>query len=249
MRKHALSVFLLMLMFLPQLVLSQSRQVTGKIVDSKGEPLPLASVVVKGTSNGVTADENGNFSINVTGNNNTLIISSAGLQPKEIRLGTGNTYNISLDETGGLAEVVVTALGVRQEKKALGYAVQEVGARELTRGRDLSIVNGLQGKVAGVNITSSGGAAGAGSSIIIRWITSLSATQNNQPLFVIDGIPVSNNTFTGSVMPSAGSNSLLPNVGFNNQASGEQFSFSNRVMDINPEDIESVSILKGAGAT
>jgi TonB-linked SusC/RagA family outer membrane protein len=249
MRKQALSVFFLLVMLLPQLVFSQSRQVTGKVVDSKGEPLPLASVVVKGTSNGVTADENGNFSINVSGNNVTLVVSSAGLPPKEIRLGAANTYNIALDETGGLAEVVVTALGVRQEKKALGYAVQEVGARELTKGRDLSIVNGLQGKVAGVNITSSGGAAGAGSSIIIRGITSLSATQNNQPLFVIDGIPVSNNTFTGSVMPSAGSNSLLPNVGFNNQASGEQFSFSNRVMDINPEDIESVSILKGAGAT
>ena len=119
MRKQALSIFLMIVLLLPQLVFGQSRQVTGRIVDSKGEPLPLASVVVKGTNNGVTADENGNFTINVTGNNTTLVVSSAGLQPKEIRLGTANTYSITLDETGGLAEVVVTALGVRQEKKAL----------------------------------------------------------------------------------------------------------------------------------
>src|SRR5687767_5945711 len=131
MRKPVSFLFYLIFILLPHFVLSQSRQVTGKIVDNKGEPLPLASILVKGTGNGVTADENGNFSINVTGNNTTLVVSSAGLQPKEIRLGTADFYNITLDATEGLAEVVVTALGVRQEKKALGYAVQEIGSREL----------------------------------------------------------------------------------------------------------------------
>lgn len=232
----------------PFVVLGQLRQITGRVINERSEPVSSATILVKGTVTGVSADENGRFSISADPDA-VLVISSTGFESKEVRARSSGNLTVTLISTQGLTEVVVTALGVRQEKKALGYAVQEVNARELTKGRDNNIITGLQGKVAGVNITSSGGAPGAGTSIIIRGITSLSPGQSNQPLFVIDGIPVNNSTFTGAVLPSAGSNSLFQANGQTAQAAGEQFSFSNRVMDINPEDIESVSILKGAGAT
>jgi TonB-linked SusC/RagA family outer membrane protein len=249
MRKNFLSMLFLLCFSLPLLVWAQSRQLKGKINNINGEPLPSASIQVKGTNQGVTADANGNFTLSVDGPNAVLVISSAGFGSQEVPVGASDEYNIMLSATDGLSEVVVTALGVRQEKKALGYSVQEINSRDLTKGRDNNLITGLQGKVAGVNITNSGGAPGAGASIIIRGITSLSPGQNNQPLFVVDGIPINNSTITGNVLPSAGSGSLYLQAGQTSQASGEQFSFSNRGSDINPEDIESVSILKGAGAT
>ncbi|WP_372906418.1 SusC/RagA family TonB-linked outer membrane protein [Rhodohalobacter sp.] len=143
----------------------------------------------------------------------------------------------AVDELG---EVIVTAFGVEQEKKQIGYAVQELSGEELMQSQESNLVSALQGRIAGVNIQNTSGAAGAGVDIIIRGINSLSPSSNNQPLFIIDGIPVSNQTATGNVLPSEGSNS---------PGSGEQFSFSNRVADINPNDIENISVLKGASAT
>src|SRR5687768_13028952 len=103
MRKPVGFLFFLIVILLPHFLFSQSRQITGRILDNKGEPLPLASILVKGTNNGVTADENGNFSINITGNNTTLVVSSAGLQPREIKLGGATSYTITLDNPERLA--------------------------------------------------------------------------------------------------------------------------------------------------
>src|SRR3954465_8020380 len=104
----------------PILTFCQARQITGTVLNEKGEPIPLASVVIKGTASGVTADESGKFSINVSGNKPVLVISSTGLAPREISIGSSNNYNVTLTVGNNLSEVVVTALGVRQEKKALG---------------------------------------------------------------------------------------------------------------------------------
>jgi len=222
-------------------VIAQERAVSGKVTDAaNGDGLPGVTILIKGSNTASATDQNGNFKINVPANNAVLVFSYIGYTRKEIPV-TGITLNVSLTaDNKQLSEVVITAYGIKQERKALGYSVQELSGEDLTRSKQPNIVNALQGKVAGVFIQSSGGAPGAGSSIIIRGITSLSPTANNQPLFVVDGIPISNETTTSNVLPSAGSNS---------SGSNEQFSFTNRAADINPDDIESLSVLKGPAAT
>ncbi|MBD0353220.1 MAG: carboxypeptidase-like regulatory domain-containing protein, partial [Flavisolibacter sp.] len=111
---------------LPHLAFAQTRQITGMISDDKGTPLSGASVTEKGTNNGAVTDERGNFTLNVSNTNATLVVSYTGMAAQELRLGTSNTYNISLRPTGDLSEVVVTALGIRRDKKVLGYSTQEV---------------------------------------------------------------------------------------------------------------------------
>jgi len=214
--------------------------VTGTVTDTKGVPLGGVSVLVQGTLTGTVTDIDGNYSINVEGEDN-LSFSFLGFKTQIIAVGNKNVIDLVMEEDATqLNEVVITALGIAKEKKSLGYAIQEVKSDELTRDSRGDVLSSLQGKVAGVNINTTSGAAGAGSSILIRGITSLDPGANNQPLFVIDGIPMSNEAPTGSLLPSVGSNS---------PSTSEQFSFSNRGADINPNDIESVSILKGAAAT
>ena len=135
-----------------------------------------------------------------------------------------------------LEDVVVTAMGIKKEKKALGYAVQDLKSDELLKNKQTNVINSLAGKVAGVNVTQSSGAAGSGSTIIIRGGNSASESRDNQPLFVVDGIIYDNSTVNGG---NSGTDGVTKTA----------TSFSNRVMDINPEDIENISILKGAAAT
>ncbi len=242
-KKFLCSWGILWLLLLPLLALSQARQITGRVTDEKGNPIPMASVIVKGATTGVSADENGRYSISVTGKNPTLVISSTGFTSKEVKIGESNSYNVVLQSGNSLSEVVVTAaFGFKQRKKTLGYNVQEVTSADLAKGRENNFINAIQGKVSGVNITSSGGAPGAGTDIIIRGISSLSPTADNQPLIVVDGMPVNNSTVSGSMIPSTGTNDLPAK-------SSDQFSYANRGLDINPDDIESISVLKGAGAT
>jgi TonB-linked SusC/RagA family outer membrane protein len=243
MRKLMLFAWCILFIAMPTLVFSQTRQVTGTVTDEKGTPLPFASVFQKGLSSGTTTDERGFFTISVSGTNPVLVFSYTGRQTQELPIGNANSYSVALQSSGLLSEVVVTtAFGVKQQKKTLGYNVQEVNSAELLKGRENSFVDALQGKVSGVNITPTGGAPGSGTDIIIRGISSLNPGANNQPLIIIDGLPVNNSTIVGRVIPSSGSNGLQA-------GSNDQFSFSNRGLDINPEDIESISVLKGAGAT
>lgn len=221
---------LYLLFFIPTFLLSQSRQVSGTVTNAKGQPVPLATVMQKGTSNTVTANETGAFTITVSGNNPRLIISSVNYGTKEVVITDAASYSIALEDAGDLSEVVVTALGIRREKKALGYASQEVKGEDLVNSRQSNLVNALQGKIAGVQINSGGGAPGQGSRIIIRGIKSLAGGRNNQPLFIIDGILIDNSTNTVD-------------------DPGEIRGLSNRAADINPDDIENISVLRGGAAT
>ena len=222
--------------------LAQSRMVSGKVSSAEsGETLPGVNVLVKGTSTGTVTDVDGNYRISVNSENPTIVFSFIGYETLEEAVGNRSTLNVALNASvEQLSEVVVTSFGIEREKKALGYSVQELSSEEITETQQPNVVNALRGKVAGVSIQSSSGQPGAGSNIVIRGITSLSPTADNQPLFVVDGIPISNSTVSGDVLPSAGSNAI---------GSSEQFAQSNRAVDINPNDIESLSILKGPAAT
>lgn len=214
----------------PLLALAQERTVTGKVSSSDdGLGLPGVNVEVPRTSTGTMTDANGNFSIVVTGESSVLVFSYVGYITQEITVGSNSVINVSLVvDTKTLSEVVVTAFGLQQEKKALAFAVQEVNGSELVQSREVNIVDALNAKVAGVQVVRQGGSAGAGSSILIRGTSSVSG--NNQPLFVVDGIPI-NNSFRSSIGTASG------------------VDYSNRAIDLNPNDIENVSVLKGPAAT
>lgn len=229
MRKMFLLSWIVILLSIPMLGLSQDKQITGRVTDEKGNGLPAASILIKGTTRGATADENGRFSISAP-SNATLQISATGFRMQEIKIGAASNYDVKLADASNLAEVVVTALGITRQKKTLGYSAQDIKGEELTQTRQTNIVNALRGKVAGVQINSGGGAPGQGSRIIIRGIKSLDPTKDNQPLFVIDGVVMDNSTTTVS-------------------AQGALRGLSNRAADINPDDIETMSILRGGAAT
>lgn len=213
----------------------QVKKITGKVVDSAGEPIIGASIQVKGTGTGAVTDIDGKFSVNAS-SGSTLVISFIGYATTEVKVGAANAYTITLkDDSQALDEVVVTAMGIKKEKKALGYSVSDINSKELLKNKQTNVINSLAGKIPGVNVTQSGGAAGAGSSITIRGGNSASESRDNQPLFVVDGIIYDNSTINSG-------NSSTDGV------TRSATTFSNRVMDINPEDIESMSVLKGAAA-
>ena len=208
------------------------RQVKGKVVDEKGLPVAGAAVIIKGTSKGVVTDFDGGYSILVGNPENVLVFSYLGFHSQEITVGSQTTINVTLKESiSGLEEVVVTALGIKQERKALGYAVSSVesGAVEDRTEGDLARI--LSGKVPGLEITNSSGFSGSGTNVIIRGFTSF--TGDNQALFVVDGVPYNNDV-----------NLDIFNNGFLN--SNET---TNRAFDIDPNNIESVEILKGLAAS
>jgi TonB-linked SusC/RagA family outer membrane protein len=220
-----------MILSIPLLLFAQTRQVTGTVTDENGLPLPAVSVLEKGTNNGTVTNELGAFIITVKGASPVLVFSYAGRQAQELNIESANNYNISLRSSGSMSEVVVTALGIRREKRALGYSAQEVSGEALSRTKESNIVNALRGQAAGVQINSGGGAPGQGTHIVIRGVKSLGTGKNNQPLFVIDGIVMDNSTVTGG------------------DAQASLRGMSNRAADINPDDVESISILKGGAAT
>lgn len=207
-------------------------QVTSK-TDNK--PISGVTVTVKGTKRSTQTDQNGNFSINAA-QGDVLQFTSIGYGTAEVTVGSSSTVEVSLsNQEAQLGEVVVTALGIKKERKALGYSVTELNAQELMKNKNTNVVNSLAGKVPGVNVTQFSGAPGAGASITIRGATSTSETRQNQPLFVVDGIIYDNST---TVTGNTGTDGL----------SRSNTTYSNRVMDINPEDIETLSVLKGAAA-
>jgi len=217
-----------------------AQTVSGTVTDVNGTLLPGVTIVVLETNKGTTTNFDGEFSISAV-EGNTLKFTFIGMRTQNVIVGNSSTLDVVLQEDVELLnEAIVTAFGITKEKRSVGYAVQQIDNEELTRNNTTNVLGGLQGKIAGVNINSSSGAAGAGSNIVIRGITSLNPNANNQPLFVVDGIPISNEAPTGSLLPSTGSNA---------PSSSEQFSFTNRGADINPNDVESISILKGPAAT
>jgi TonB-linked SusC/RagA family outer membrane protein len=218
------------------------RTITGKVTNqTNGETLPGVSVVAKGTQKGTITDIDGNYSLEIPNGVTILAFSSISFLTKEVAIGDATTLDVILEEDNAkLSEVIVTAFGVSKQKKGLTYAAQDVSADQIGRANEQNVINALQGQVAGALVTSSSGAPGAGASIMLRGINSLDPSSDNQPLIVLDGIMISNATNVGNVIPSAGSNAT---------GNAEQFSNSNRLSDINPNDIASVSILKGPAAT
>ena len=213
----------------------QKNTVKGTVTDQAGEPLIGASVVIKGTTKGAVTDAEGRFAIDVP-NGATLEISCIGFEKRSIKVGAQKNITVSMSEDArSLNDVVVTAMGIKKERKALGYAVTDMKADELMKNKNTNVINSLAGKVPGLNITQSSGAAGAGATIVMRGANSTAEGRSNQPLFVVDGIIYDNST---SVVGNSGTDGMTRN----------STTFSNRVMDINPEDIADISVLKGAAA-
>ncbi|MGV3558036.1 SusC/RagA family TonB-linked outer membrane protein [Larkinella arboricola] len=222
------------LLLCSSLVMAQQIEVSGRIT-SEGEDsaLPGVNVSVKGTTIGTLTDADGRYSIRVNGETAVMVFSYIGFETQEIRVENRRSINVTMKQDNKmLNEVVVTALGISRDKKALGYAAQNVNSEELVQNRQPNLVNALQGKVAGVTITSTGGAPGQGARILIRGINSIDATRDNQPLFVVDGVLFDNSTSTGT-----------------SNSGAELRGMSNRAADINPDDIETINILKGGAAT
>ena len=215
------------------------RTITGKVQSkTDGKGLPGANILIKGTTVGAVTDADGGFSINAEPNRNgaplVLTASYIGFISQEIPLGNQTQLVISLTEDASqLSEVVVTALGIARDKKALGYSLQELKGSEITQARSTNLVNALSGKIAGVQVTATNGLPGASSRILIRGANSIGG--NNQPLFVVDGIPIDNGSY--NVTPGSTSNTNNTTVDYGNGASS-----------INPDDIDNISVLKGANA-
>lgn len=214
-----------------QVVFAQTREISGTVTSGEdGSTIPGASIVVKGTSIGTVTDMDGKFILKITSGAKALTVSFVGMASIEVPITGSNNYKIKMaSESISVNEVVVTAMGITKEKKALGYAVQDVKSDELTQGSNSDLSGALQGKLSGVEITPSSGMPGASSKITIRG--SRSFTGDNTPLYVVDGMPISsaNDVSTG------------------NSVTGTDF--ANRSVDIDPNDIESVNILKGQAAS
>lgn len=211
-----------------QFSFAQQKTVSGVVSDASG-PIPGVNVLIKGTQSGVQTNFDGKYSIQASAGDQ-LVFTFIGMNDSFATVGSSMVINITMkDAANELNEVVVTALGVKKSSKAVGYAVQEIKAAELTKGGNNSLSGALQGKLAGVQITPSSGAPGASSQIVIRGARSF--TGNNTPLYVIDGMPVASTADYSTGNSVTGSDS------------------SNRAVDIDPNDIESISILKGQAAS
>jgi TonB-dependent SusC/RagA subfamily outer membrane receptor len=231
MKKQYLFLTLLGILMV-QLGFAQEKTITGTVTDETGLPLPGATVVVENTTRGVSTDFDGNYSINAT-ENEVLIFSFVGYTDQKITIGTADNYNISLQPGNQLEEVVVTSLGIKREKQALGYAVSEVASDALEQRAEGDVGRVLAGKASGVQITNQSGISGSGTSIVIRGFNTFS--QGNQPLFIVDGIPFSSET--NAVGRQGDRNDFV------NSNNG-----SSRFLDIDPNNIESVNVLKGLAA-
>lgn len=210
------------------LSVAQTTRVSGTVIDDTGETVIGASVVAKGTTVGIITDLDGKFSFNIPSDKKTLVISLIGMKTKEVAAGTD--LRIVMDPDSKLMdEVVVTAMGISKEKKALGYAAQGVSSENLIQASNSSLSGALQGKVSGVQITPSSGMPGASSRITIRGARSF--TGNNTPLYVVDGMPIESTADISTGNSTAGAD------------------IANRAVDIDPNDIESIDILKGQAAS
>lgn len=216
----------IVILFMGISVAFAQKTVSGNVVDDQGIPLPGATILEQGTTNGVSSDFDGNFSIEVS-EGAVLVISFVGYQTQEITVGSEDNISVALEAGNELEEVVVTSLGITREKQALGYAISEVDDTALEQRADGDIGRVLSGKASGVQITNQSGVSGSGTNIIIRGFNTFSG--GNQPLFVVDGIPFSSET-------NAQGN-------FQNGNNG-----SSRFLDIDPNNIESVNVLKGLAA-
>lgn len=209
------------------------RTITGTVTDAEnGDPLIGASVLVKGTQSGTVTDFDGKYQLAVPDGTDVLVFTYTGYAGQEVNVGTSNVVDAALKQGLSLDEIIVTAQGIQKEKRALGYAVSTVSGEELEQKPESDVTRLLKGKVAGVNITSTSGVSGSGTNVVIRGYSSL--TGSNQPLFIVDGVPFNTNTNKDNKT--------------NDFVEGGQ-STSSRFLDLDPNNIESISVLKGLSAT
>jgi TonB-linked SusC/RagA family outer membrane protein len=206
--------------------------ISGTVTDTENQPLSYVNVLLKETSRGTTTNENGNFEIDAPNENSILIFSAVGFQSQEISIINKRVLKVVLKENSEqLGEVVITALGIKRETKELGYVVQSIDAKDVAEVKAVNFLDNLAGKFAGVTITQGATGVGSTSKITIRGEASFS---NNNPLFVVDGVPINNNSV----------------FNFSNEAAAgfQEIDFGNGAMEINPDDIAGVSVLKGPSA-
>ncbi|MDX1477970.1 MAG: SusC/RagA family TonB-linked outer membrane protein [Saprospiraceae bacterium] len=223
-----LSLLLLMVFCAVGLTMAQ-RTVSGQVVDDTGEPLIGANVVVKGTTAGTVTDFDGNYTLQVPEDGTTLVFSYTGYSTQELEIGSSSVINVTMSEGVELGEVVVTGLGIKREKKALGYGVSTISSESLTARSEADVARILRGKATGVDITQTSGIAGSGTNVIIRGYSSI--TGDNQPLFVVDGVPFNSDTNTDRGFTQGGATA------------------SSRFLDLDANNIAEISILKGLSAT
>ncbi len=221
-------ILTLLIALVAQFSFAQVKTISGTVTDSGNIPLPGVNIVVEGTSNGTLSDFDGNFTISAAVGD-VLILSYIGQKDVRLTVGSSDYYAIQMEEDAQqLDEVVVTSLGLKREARSLGYSVAKVTGEDVQGRAEPDLIRAMQGKMTGVNITGGGGAPGQSTKINIRGMSSL--TGNTQPLFIVDGIP-----FDNSVNSTAGA--------------GQNTVFSNRGFDLDPNSIESISVLKGAAAS
>ncbi len=227
MRTKRNGLLTLLLAFIVHLSFAQQKTVTGTVTDQDGVPLPGVNIVVQGTTTGTQTDFDGNYSINASVGQ-TLLFTYIGQKNTTQTVGAGNTINVQMTEDAqALEEVVVTAQGIKREKKAIGYAIASVDAEQLEQKAEGDVGRVLNGKASGVLINAASGVSGSATNIIIRGFTSISGS--NQPLFIVDGVPFSSDT-------NAQGDAIDGNVG------------SSRFLDLDPNSIANVSVLKGLAA-
>jgi len=215
--------------------------VSGKVTDESGQPIPGVNILEKGTANGTNSDATGDYSITLSDENAVLVFSFIGFAAQEVHVGTQTTINITLkSDTKTLEEVVVTALGIEKSSKSLGYATSTVTADQIAVNRTTNVMNTLQGKIAGVNISSLGTGPAGTSKIRIRGQSSISG--QNVPLIVLNGVPIDNTNFGTNQGNTAGDASIA------NRGSGASTDGGDGLSSINPDDIETMTVLKGATA-
>jgi len=226
--KQLLSLMAVLALFITT-ALAQDRAITGQVLDEKGNPVPYATIKIKGSSTGAAADQNGHFSIQAkTGD--ILQVSAAGLEMYEIAVPAQGEVNVTLKAGDVMREVVVTALGLRRTRNQLPYSAQQVAGDEVSKTRTSNFVNNLSGKVSGLELRQTN-TLGGSTNILVRGVKSI--TGSNQPLFVIDGVPFDNSTTNTT-----------------DQRTGRGgYDYGNAAADINPDDIQSVTVLKGAAAS
>lgn len=210
--------------------MAQQKTVTGKVIDQDGSPLPNVSYMIKGTQTGGITDENGDFSISVNSKNAVLVFTEVNHKTVEVPVGDQSELTVIMDpKAGSLTEVVVTALGIQKQKASLGFAVQEVSGKAIADAHETNVTNALSGKVSGLQVVKASTGAGGSSKLVLRGFNSLQGS--NQPLIVVDGVPMEN--FVGAD---------------NNDFFNPGLDYGNGLADINPDDIASISVLKGQSA-
>ncbi|HEY6976282.1 MAG TPA: TonB-dependent receptor plug domain-containing protein, partial [Chitinophagaceae bacterium] len=222
-------VFVLLLFAGISVAFAQKRTVSGKITDASGKAIPFVNVTVKGTSVGTTSNSDGIYSITLPEKSNTLVFTFVGYRALEVNVSNLTTADVKLQEDAGeLAGVVVTALGIERNKKSLQYSITQVAGENLTQAREANVGNALEGRVAGVNVSKIASGPGGSSRVVIRGIKTLGSTLN-QPLYVVDGVPM-DNTNQGQAGIWGGADQ------------------GDALNSINPDDIATISVLKGASA-